>query len=847
MTALPSTSSSCVAASGPRASVLCTHCGLAVPPGLVKEHADHQFCCHGCETAYAIIHSCGLDRYYALRNAVERPSSARRVRGTGSKYAEFDDATFQSLYCTPLASPQESAAGLMSVELYLEGVHCAACVWLVERLPRVVDGVVDARLDLRQSLVRIAWDPSRVPLSRVAASLDSLGYVPHAARGASVRDLRRSQDRKALVRLGVAGACAANVMLIAVALYAGLFSAMAEEHARLFRVLSMGISLVSLAWPGSVFFRGAWAAIRTRSAHLDLPIALGLGAGAVWGVYSTLAGLGEVYFDSLSVLVFLLLVGRYIQQRQQRGAADALELLFSLTPARARLVEDAAHGTTRDIPTEALNIGDLIEVRAGESIPADGVVESGFSGVDAALLTGEARPVETGVGDRVAAGSVSVTGVLRVRVSATGESTRVGRLMKLVEEASRRRAPIVQLADRIAGWFVGVMLVLAAATCGVWLLIRPEAAVGHAVALLIVACPCALGLSTPLALTVAIGRAARRGILIKGGDVLERLARGGCGRGTIFLDKTGTITESRLRVVRWFGDESARPLAASVERLCAHPIAKAIADGLAGDDKLPAASDVEQHLGGGVAGAVEGRRVVVGSPKWVREQAATPDWLDAAEREVLAEGLTPVLVAVNGDIVALAALGDAIRPDAHAAIRQLRGLGWRVAILSGDHPEVVQSVARQLAIDPADARGGVSPEDKLAVVTAESASGRAVVMVGDGVNDAAALAAASVGVAVHGGAEASLSAADVYIAAPGLRPLVELIGAARRTRRAITVALAASLAYNAVAVLLAMTGHISPLTAAVLMPLSSLTVLAIAYRVPTFARSLARGSGGGGA
>lgn len=804
------------------ATPACDHCGLPVPAGLVEAGAERQFCCRGCRTAYEVIHGCGLERYYRLREA--DGAEAAPAKGTGARYGQFDDPTFDALYC------REVDGGLKQAELLLEGVHCAACVWLVERLPKVVPGVVESRLDLRRALVRVTWDPARVKLSAIGRTLDSLGYAPHPARDASARSVRRIEDRRHLVRLAVAGACAGNVMLLALALYAGVFDAIEPQYVALFRWTSMLISLVSLAWPGSVFFRGAIAALRTRTVHLDIPIALGLAAGGLWSVVSTIRGEGEIYFDSLSVLVFALLVGRFIQHRQQRWSADALELLFSLTPSSARLVDEA--GTVREVPIEAVGRGDTVEVLAGESVPVDGVVVRGRSTIDQSLLTGESRPVSVREGDSVSAGAVNLSERLHVRVEATGEDTRVGRLMRIVERCAAERAPIVRMADRIAGWFLAGMIALAAVTLGVWLAIEPTAALGHAAALLIVTCPCALGLATPLAVTVALGRAAQRGILIKGGDPLEQLSR----PGTIFLDKTGTITQGRTALVRWHGDDDARLLAASLESASSHPIARAIVAAVA-DARLPAPESAAETTGRGITGRVGGREVAVGSPAFIRGLGAeAPAWLDDVEREILRDGLTPVLVAVDGRIVAAAALGDPIRPDAAASIAELRRLGWRVGILSGDHPEVAQAVARAVGVDPEEARGGLTPEDKLAAVRDAGARGGdgPVVMVGDGVNDAAALAAATVGIAVQGGAEASLSAADVYLNRPGLAPILELLTGSRRTLGVIRRNLAASLVYNGVAATLAVTGVITPLIAAVLMPASSLTVLTLSYRSRTF-------------
>jgi len=662
--------------------------------------------------------------------------------------------------------------------------------------------------------------------------LDSLGYPPHPARDKQARELRRKEDHRFLIRIGVAAVCAGNVMTLAFALYGGVFTGIETQYSNLFRWSSMVFGLIALVWPGNLFFRGAWAALRTRTAHLDLPIALGLMAGGVAGTVNAILGRGEIYFDSLTVLVFLLLVGRWVQRRQQRWATDAIELLFSLTPTSARRVEE---DRVTDVPIEAIGTGDVVEVRAGESVPTDGIVLDGQSSVDQSLLTGESRPIVLAPGDAVHAGVVNVSACLRVRVEAVGEHTRVGKLMRMVEECSLSRAPIVQMADRVAGRFVTVVLVLAVVTLGLWLWFDPSQAVDNAVALLIVTCPCALGLATPLAVTVAVGRAARRGILVKGGEVLELLAD----RGMILLDKTGTITAGRTTVLSWVGDHQAKPLVAALEAHSAHPIARALVAGLhnegqAGTPPPSTVTDVRQMPEGGLIGTVDGRNIVVGSSQFVRSRGVViPPDMVAAERDAVARGQSPVLAVVEDRCVATVGLGDPIREDVRGAIDEIKELGWDVRILSGDHPEVVGAVGRELGIPDGDAFGDVTPENKVDYVGTAIREGR-VVMVGDGVNDAAALSAATVGIAVHGGAEASLAAADVYLNRPGVAPIVDLVRAAGKTLRTIRRSLAVSFCYNAIAASLAVCGVIGPLVAAILMPISSFTVLALVYASPTF-------------
>jgi Cu2+-exporting ATPase len=800
-----------------RAGHDCAHCALPVPAGLVEAEAEHQFCCAACRTAYEVIHACGLDRYYALRERTA--SKGERARGAGERFERFDDPAFTRLYCA--AAP----GGLLGTSLRLEGVHCAACVWLVEALPRVAEGVVEARLDLGRNLVHLVWDPAVIRLSRAAQALDSLGYRPSPAHGMRDEEARRRDERRALARLGVAGALAGNIMLLAFALYSGAFADMAPGTEAFFRWMSAGLGVIAIAWPGSIFFRGAWASLRVRRLHLDLPIAIALFAGGVWGAVSVATGRGEIYFDSLSAVVFLLLIGRYLQQRQQRRATNAVEMLFTMTPTRVRIVEA---GAVREAPIDEVRVGDLVEAPANDSVPVDGVVVEGRSELDQSLLTGESRPVAVGPGDRVTAGAVNLAATLRVRVDAAGEETRIAGLMRTVERSASRRAPIVRMADRLAGRFVAVVLTLAAGTLAVWSWLDPAHAIDHAMALLIVTCPCALGLATPLAVSVALGRAARRGLLIKGGEPLELLSA----PGVLLLDKTGVVTESRMRLARWVGDESLRSLVGEAERDSAHPVGRALAAAL--DDGAARLTRVEHRIGQGVEAWSDEGALRVGSPAFVEAQVgALPAWASEAASGLAREGLTPVVVALGDEVRAVAGVGAPVRADAQGAVDAIRAAGWRVGMLSGDHPDVVRRVAERLGLDAALCWGGATPERKLEVVESLLPGGT-VVMVGDGVNDAASLAAATVGVAVHGGAEASLEAADVSVSRPGLAPIVELLAGSDRAARVIRRNLRASLAYNAIAASLAMVGVLGPLLAAALMPLSSITVITLSHRSRTF-------------
>ncbi|HET9991872.1 MAG TPA: cation-translocating P-type ATPase, partial [Kofleriaceae bacterium] len=500
----------------------------------------------------------------------------------------------------------------------------------------------------------------------------------------------------------------------------------------------------------------------------------------------------------------------------------AAEMLLALTPSRARRI--AADGTIAEVSIEAIEVNDRLAVRAGETIPIDGVIYAGTSAIDAGLLTGESRPVDVGPGDRVHAGTVNVAGPLELVATAVGEDTRVGALVTKITALATRRAPIERLVDRIAGRFVTIVTLAAAIVFALWSLASPALGAEHAMALLIVTCPCALALATPLAVTVALGRAARCGILVKGADALERLAT----PGTLYIDKTGTLTEGRLAIATWLGDLDARPLAAAIEAGSAHPIARAFAV-----DDAPAATEVREELGHGIAGIVDGHRVLVGAPGWIRTRCVRHQEVDGWIADVARRGETPIAIAVDNRIVAVAGLADPVRGDARSALASLAQLGWQVEVLSGDDPRVVAIVGQELGLAAARCSGAMSPENKLARI--ESARTRGpVAMVGDGVNDAAAIAAATCGIAVSGAAEVAIEAADVYLRSPSIEAIAATARGAVATLATIRRSLKISLAYNLTAGTLAAVGLIHPLLAAVLMPASSLTVLASSLRSRAF-------------
>ena len=813
--ALDVTPSPVLPATTPAADAPCAHCGLPVGPCPVG--AGPHFCCTGCQTVHHALHAAGLDgTFYRLGGEALRPASSVEAEA----YAALDAPEVLAQVVT------RRDGGLCHATLHVEGVHCAACVWLVERLPHTVPGVRSARLNLTRGRLDLTFDPAATALSAVARWLARFGYrVLPAPRDGAAPALR--EERRLMVHLGIAWALAGNAMLLAFAFYSGLDHAADAPLTGFARWLSLALATLSMGVAGPHFFRRAWASLVAatrahdwRMLHLDLPLSVGIVGGYAQSAWATVSGHGEVWFDSLLVLMAALLTARWLHLRALRHAREAADRLLTLLPTLVTRVR--ADGETETVAASALQAGDVVRVGPGDVLPADGTVVDGTSALDRSVLTGESAGVEVGPGEAVEAGATNLRAPLWVRVHAAGDDTRVGRLLALVREGAETRPPALRLADRLAPYYVLATLVLAAAAFAVLGTTQPAEAWTRIVALLVITCPCALGMATPLTFAVAIGRAARRGLFVKHEAALETLARAQA----IVLDKTGTLTEGRLTLARFTPEgRPALVLAAALERESRHPIARALQHALPDSASLPNATGVEAVAGCGLSGLVGLYAVRVGRPDWVSGGAPLPPNLQEVADAAAREGLTPVAVAVDGRVEAVAAFGDTLRADAPAFVASLQAQGRAVYLLSGDSPAVVARVAHALGLPSTRAVGGVMPEEKAAFV-ARLAATHTTVMVGDGVNDAPALQAADAGIAVAGGTTVSIVAADVFATAPGLAPLQALLSGSARTTRRVRQLLAFSVAYNVAGVVLALMGLVTPLVAAAAMPLSSLTVVA---------------------
>ncbi len=785
---------------------VCRHCSRPIPL-----RSRSAFCCQGCETVFGLIQGAGLGRYYSILEGTGDHAPTGAAVPLSSHYDWLDHPDTRRDY--------ETAEG---IRFYLEGVHCAACVWLVEKLPQLVEGILSARLDLGSAVVTVQSAPEG-HYAAAALQLERLGYRPHPVRQSESDELARKEDRTLLIRLGIAAAAAGNIMLLSVALYAGADG----EFAKWFSWISFLLSIPVLFYSAAPFYHSSLGSLRSRQLSIDVPVALGLQVTFWVSTINLFRGDARIYFDSVTTLVFLLLSTRYLLRRVQRTSLSASSLAHFLMPATAR--RRLADGDYETVSLESLELGDAVEVLPGDLFPADGVVLQGSGRIHRALLTGESRPESVAAGAEVFGGTQNLESPLIVQVTATGQSSRVGAILQSMQASLQSRAPIVAFSDRVSQGFIAATLILIPLVFFGNGIFSDESgwsgALQRALALALVTCPCAFALATPLSFASTLGKAARAGILIKGADVLERLSR----VRKVCFDKTGTLTEGRFQVLDWkflpektvLTDEEAATLIVAIEKHSRHPIARALCEHFQHplcppeDAKGFTVTKTEERAGIGISARYRDRQY---SLRAARRDGAT-------EQD---EALTTRVALFEEDReIGVVTLGDRLRPEASQANRQLAELNVETHLLSGDSAAAVGAVARVVGIPESRARHQLSPEGKKEYLKAQSKQDE-VMMVGDGANDAPALASASVGVAIHGGLEASIRASDVYLSRPGLLQAPRLIIIGRETLRVVKRNFAVSLAYNAIAASAAILGKIDPLLAAVLMPASALAVIASA-------------------
>ncbi|NVZ26594.1 cadmium-translocating P-type ATPase [Pseudomonas gingeri] len=790
----------------------CYHCALPVPAGSRFTAAvlgeTREFCCPGCQAVAEAIVAGGLEHYYSHRSEASANPDVLPVQ-LPDELALYDRADVQQPFV-------HHDGELVEATLLMEGISCAACGWLIEKHLRNLPAVAEARLNLSNHRLQVRWIDSQLALSTLLAELRQIGYAAHPYQPDRASEQLASENRKSLRQLGLAGLLWFQAMMATMATWPEFNIDLSPELHTILRWVALFLTTPIVFYSCAPFFRGALRDLRTRHLTMDVSVSLAIGSAYCAGIWTSITGVGELYFDAVGMFALFLLAGRYLERRARERTAAATAQLVNLLPASClRLLAD---GQSERILLGELRLGDRVLVHPGAVLPADGRIVEGQSSIDESLLTGEYLPQPRTPGDAVTAGTLNVEGALTVEVLALGQDTRLSAIVRLLERAQSEKPRLAEIADRASQWFLLLSLIAAAAIGLLWWQLDPDRAFWIVLAMLVATCPCALSLATPTALTAATGTLHKLGLLLTRGHVLEGLNQ----IDTVIFDKTGTLTEGRLalRAIRPLGEldsERCLALAAALENRSEHPIAKAFG-------RAPqAAEEVQATPGRGLQGRVGEQQLRIGQAAFVCELSgcAIPAPPDTAGQWLL--------LGDSHGALAWFVLDDRLRGDAPALLAACRTRGWRTLLLSGDSSPMVASVAAELGID--EARGGLHPDDKLQVLKQLQQQGRKVLMLGDGVNDVPVLAAADISVAMGSATDLAKTSADAVLLSNRLDALVQAFDLARRTRRVIIENLVWAALYNGLMLPFAALGWITPVWAAVGMSISSLTVVLNALRL----------------
>ena len=797
----------------------CFHCGLPVPSGVDItvdiNGTPRPMCCHGCQAVAQAIVDSGMDSYYNYRT--ENASRAREV------VPEFLDQL--KAYDNPVVQKRfvHQQDNLSEVSLILEGIVCAACVWLNERHLQALPGVVDVNINYSNHRALVRWDAEKISLSEILESISRIGYLAHPYDPDRQQRIIEKERKQQLRRLGLSGVLGMQVMILAVALYTGEWWGIDQAFRDFFRWTSLLLTVPVLMFASRVFFTSALRDLKQKRAGMDVPVSLGIGIAFIASVAHTISGSGEIYFDSVVMFTFFLLTARYFEMTARKRSTEATEALVSLQPAvAAKLVTIDGRDEEHAVPVAELEAGDRVLVRPGDTIPADGIIESGASGVDESLITGESMPITKSSGDDVIGGSLNSESPLIIRISHVGADTVLAAIQRLLDKAQSEKPAVAQLADRIASKFVLVILTIASLVALFWIMQGSENWLPITIATLVVTCPCALSLATPTAITAASGQLAKLGLLPARGHALETLAHV-----THFVfDKTGTLTigNIKLAAIQTLSDlaeDECLDIATALEVQSEHPIAKSFKHACARATRH--ADNVRNTPGHGITGTVDEQQWILGKADFIAQHCSDTTSIDNAA------GQTQVLLATNDKVHAVFTFEDEIREDAVDLINDLKRAGKSVILLTGDNLSTAKLIADTTGI--AEVHANLKPEDKLEYIRNLQKDGAIVSMTGDGVNDAPVLAAADVSIAMGSGSQLAAASADFILLSNRVSTIFSGYLLAVRTLSVIRQNLMWAIGYNILAVPAAAMGYVQPWLAAIGMSASSLVVVLNALRL----------------
>lgn len=780
----------------------CYHCGEDVPAG-TNFHVDilgeqRDMCCPGCQTVAQTIVDSGLVSYYQFRTAPAE--KVELVPEQLKALIHYDNSDVQAEFVRSKDDHSE-------VTLSLDGVSCAACAWLIEKQLHTEPGVVSIRVNTTTNRALLSWDRTKTQLSHVLAQIHKLGYKAAPFEADKHEAQYHDAMKTYLYRLGIAGLASMQVMMLAVALYLEAFGDLDAEFKNYFRWVSLIFATPVLLYSALPFYLNAWRSIRGRTLGMDVPVSLALIFAYIASLVATITEQGEVFFESISMFTFFLLVGRFLEMRARRKAAAASGNLLKLIPAIATTLDG------QQVPVKTLKPGDCVRVLPGEHIPADGEIINNRVHIDESMLTGESLPVVKATGDHVFAGTLNGDESFDLRVTASKADSVISNIVRLQDDAQSSKPKIAEIADIVARYFVAIILVIAAGTWFFWHQVRPEDAFWIMLSVLVATCPCALSLATPAALTCATSSMGSIGVMLRKNHVFETL----CKVNHLVIDKTGTLTHGNIEIstvetLDSLTKESCLAIAAELESHANHPIAKAFRPYKAENVMV---SEVRNIIGSGMEGVFAGQKVKIGSAEFV---LGNP--LDSAHN--------CVFLSLDGRHVATFHYRDPIRKEAKAFIEKFHAAGIKITLLTGDSQTNAQSVANEMQIDKVVAQA--KPEDKLTYLR-ELNKTDVTMMVGDGINDAPTLAGAHISVAMGGGTDVAKASADMVLIGDRLDKLLEARELALKTRKIIRENLAWSLGYNLLILPLAVAGLVAPYIAVVGMSGSSIIVVTNSLRL----------------
>lgn len=807
----------------------CYHCGLPVPNNLtlsvVINDEPRPMCCYGCQAVAQSIVDSGMSDFYRYRT--DLPATPEEiVPAFLSQLHAYDNPIIQKQFIQKKLGEEDG--DIREVSLILEGIVCAACVWLNEKTLQALDGVINVSVNYATHRARLKWNNDILPLSSILEAISRIGYMAHPYDPERHQLIIEKERKMHLKRIGVAAIFGMQIMILAVAMYSGEWWGMDPGFMQTFRWTSLALCIPLLLFSSSLFINNAWRDIKNHRVGMDVPVALGMLIAFIASVYHTFIDQGAVYYDSVSMFTFFLLVSRYFEIVTRKRSTEHTESLLNLTPAVATKI--SGDDEQQIIPVAELLVGDHILVRAGENIAADGIVIRGTSGVNESLVTGESTPVTKDPGDEVIGGSSNTENALVVKISHTGDETVLASIHRLLDEAQKNKPQIALLADAIAVRFVIFILIIASLVAFYWFNNGSDLWLEYTVATLVVTCPCALSLATPSALTAASGQLAKLGLLPVRSHVLETLAKA-----TDFVfDKTGTLTKGELTLIRVdtlseLDEQQSLDIAAALEAESEHPLARAIiARATMKEKNKPLhASDCINTPGSGISGIIDDKPWHIGNLNYIGQQAELKN-SDKALKAV-DDDITSIMLASDSEVVAILYFEDRIRNEASEMVSQLHHHGVHTHLLTGDHKTIAAKVAQQLKIENVTAE--TRPNSKLEYLRQLQQQDKTVVMTGDGINDAPVLAGADVSIAMGSGSELTTTNADMVLISNDVLHIASGFRLAKKTSNIIKQNLSWAIIYNLIAIPAAAMGYVQPWMAAIGMSLSSLIVVLNALRL----------------